>query len=302
MLATSTPIPNVFTKPKVIDFQLNYRFHEVLGRGRTGYVVRGTRIVDNLQVAIKIIQKEMMVVDKFKFDRELGKSVPMEVFIVKRIRHQGIIQFVEYGEDDFNFYLVTEFHGSDIMFNSFDLQCGEKQVVPSSSPRSCDLFEYVDTCSLNEASILFIFKQICNAVYYLHENFIVHRDLKDENICIDSNLTTKLIDFGSAEKYTNEYQFKNFRGTLLYTPPELLVGEKRHRGPEVDMWCLGIVLYVLAYSGLPFNSLADIAEQRYASVMNTRSSKLNDLISLLLNPNPDTRITIKKLILHPMLQ
>ena len=298
------------------DFQQNYQFLELLGTGRTGFVCRGRRNSDNKLVAIKVIQKQSMVVDKFKFCREIGKSIPMECFILKRLNHPNIIQFVDYGEDDFNFYIVTEFHGAEIQClefsnefsntpsNSIDsISSIEAQMVPTGSPRSFDLFEYVDNCpSLDEASIIHIFLQLLKAVDYLHESSICHRDIKDENICIDADLNCKLIDFGSAERVTTLNQFKTFRGTLLYTPPELLNLNVRHNGPEVDVWCLGIVLYVLSYNGLPFNTITDIKLQRYSPVMTTRSPELSDLISKMLDPNPSTRATTRQLFKHILLQ
>jgi serine/threonine protein kinase len=169
--------------------------------------------------------------------------------------------------------------------------------------RSSDLFDYIDTNTFStEVKIRYIFKQIANSVFYLHSNNIVHRDIKDENVVIDNALNTKLIDFGAAELipvYASDY-FQTFRGTFLYTPPELLVNPI-HRGPEADIWCLGTLLYALSFSKLPFSSLDDIAIQNYNAVRINRSALLMDLISKMLNADPKSRFTIEQVISHEWL-
>ena len=305
MLAT---FPSHFKSTSPADFISKYQTVGHIGSGSTSNVVCAIRFSDNLRVAIKTIRKSDNVVFQFKFDREFGCSVPLEVFLLKRLRHAGIISFVDYGEDDYNFYIVTEFHGFDICeldYNTCDSgyeECdfGRDKIPTESCLESCDLFSYVERYQPSEASIFVIFSQILAAVAYLHEHNIVHRDIKDENICIDSNFVTKIIDFGSAEKYSIGSNFNSFRGSLLYTPPELLESA-HHRGPEADVWCLGIVLYILAFSGSPFTSVKDISNQRYACTTIKRSDDLQDLISLMLDPNPNTRITCTELCKHQLL-
>jgi PAS domain-containing serine/threonine kinase len=168
---------------------------------------------------------------------------------------------------------------------------------------STDLFEFIDTHPLStETSIKHIFRQLAHTVLYLHQNDVVHRDIKDENVVIDEDLNVKLIDFGVADRIPNcqDDYFPTFRGSKYYIPPEIL-SSSVHRGPEVDIWCLGIVLYILSYSGPPFQTMEDIKYQRYTPTSVLRSMDLQDLISQMLRPNPALRYTIEQVCSHPWL-
>ncbi|KAF6838329.1 hypothetical protein CPLU01_02441 [Colletotrichum plurivorum] len=98
-----------------------------------------------------------------------------------------------------------------------------------------------------------IFAQLVGAVSYVHQQSCVHRDLKLENILFDKHENVKLVDFG----FTREYEGKSnhlqtFCGTICYSAPEMLKGEK-YAGEKVDVWSLGIILYALLCGELPFD-------------------------------------------------
>jgi len=95
-------------------------------------------------------------------------------------------------------------------------------------------------------------RQIISAVDYCHHNSIVHRDLKIENVLIDKNGEIKLIDFGLSNLYDTNRHLKTFCGSLYFAAPELL-NAKEYVGPEVDIWSMGIILYVLVCGKVPFD-------------------------------------------------
>ncbi len=107
------------------------------------------------------------------------------------------------------------------------------------------------------------------AVCYLHEMDLLHRDVKDENVVIDNLFRAKLIDFGSAaslpppsdEEGAAGY-FRTFFGTVEYCSPEVLEG-RAYRGPELEAWSLGVLLYTLLYAENPFPSIEDTIACRY---------------------------------------
>ena len=87
----------------------------------------------------------------------------------------------------------------------------------------------------------------------------VHRDLKLENILLDKHENVKLCDFGFTREYEGTTNYlQTFCGTVCYSAPEMLKGEK-YAGEKVDVWSLGIILYSLLTGELPFDEDNDIA-------------------------------------------
>ncbi|KAI8893458.1 kinase-like domain-containing protein [Globomyces pollinis-pini] len=301
---------------KLLD---SYELGLLLGEGLSGVVRKAVRKSDKMAVAIKFIRKSSYAITHWKFDRKLGTTVPMEIFILQRLNHPGIVTFIEMIEDPDYFYLVMELCGSksqsknlkpeNLTKPTLELSLSyHERWVPSSpiiSPRrsSLDLFDFIDTNSLfPEDKIKHIFRQVAEAILYLHRNNLVHRDIKDENIVIDDKLNTKLVDFGVAHKIpsTKREYFHSFRGTLLYTPPEI-IANPIHRGPEADMWCLGVLLFTLSYSKLPYLSIENISKNIVSPKMIVRSKELQSLIDSLLCRDVPARLTIEQTIKHPWL-
>ncbi|KAJ3378929.1 hypothetical protein HDU84_007170 [Entophlyctis sp. JEL0112] len=118
---------------------------------------------------------------------------------------------------------------------------------------SKDLFEFVERApQMDENVAMFIFKQVAEAVKYLHSKGFVHRDIKDENVIIDNSMRVKLVDFGAAMSIPRDKvdYFTDFVGTMTYAPPECcpIVKDGQiepYRGPEQDVWSLGVLLFVL---------------------------------------------------------
>uniref|UniRef100_A0AAQ4S515 non-specific serine/threonine protein kinase n=1 Tax=Gasterosteus aculeatus aculeatus TaxID=481459 RepID=A0AAQ4S515_GASAC len=96
------------------------------------------------------------------------------------------------------------------------------------------------------------FKQIVAAVHFCHCRNIVHRDLKAENLLLDHNLNIKIADFGFSNLFARGQLLKTWCGSPPYAAPELFEG-KEYDGPKVDIWSLGVVLYVLVCGALPFD-------------------------------------------------
>lgn len=118
-----------------------------------------------------------------------------------------------------------------------------------------ELFEHVSKFGpLKERQAAQILYQVCSAVQYLHSKGISHRDIKTENIMIDSDFNAKLIDFGLARDFSvsEDKMLETFCGSPSYTAPELLE-KKRYDGKMVDVWCLGVALYVMLEACLPFD-------------------------------------------------
>jgi len=116
--------------------------------------------------------------------------------------------------------------------------------------RGVPITEYCDQNNSTPEERLNLFVQVCQAIQHAHQKGIIHRDIKDENVVLDSAGRVKVIDFGSAA-YLKDGPFDTFHGTLDYASPEVL-GGKKYTGPAQDVWAAGILLYTMIYKENPF--------------------------------------------------
>lgn len=252
------------------DFSKQYTTLKQIGKGAFGYVKMAFRHTDRMLVITKFILKEKLT-PQFMVVTEDKKEIPMEVYLLTTVQHANIVAVVDVFENEKFFQLVMEKHGSGM-----------------------DLFEFIDRRpAMDEQLGCYIFRQIVNAVHYLHSLNILHRDIKDENIIIDQYFHVKLIDFGSATFMEEGKLFSTFYGTTEYCSPEVLAGNK-YAGPELEIWSLGVTLFVLIFFENPF---LDIEETLRAelNMPHSVSAALENVFYSMLDKNPKTRCTMHEL-------
>ncbi|XP_039525944.1 serine/threonine-protein kinase SIK3 homolog isoform X1 [Pimephales promelas] len=199
-----------------------YEMERTIGKGNFAVVKLATHMITKAKVAIKIV-------DKTQLDDENLKKIFREVQIMKMLRHPHIIRLYQVMETERLIYLVTEYaSGGEI----FDHLVAHGRMAEKDARRK--------------------FKQIVAAVYFCHCRNIVHRDLKAENLLLDHNLNIKIADFGFSNLFSRGQLLKTWCGSPPYAAPELFEG-KEYDGPKVDIWSLGVVLYVLVCGALPFD-------------------------------------------------
>ncbi|KAM4655155.1 PAS domain-containing serine/threonine-protein kinase isoform 2-T3 [Amazona ochrocephala] len=249
------------------EYAENYTTLSLLGKGSFGFVWTARGKKDHQEVVVKFIWKERVLEDCWVDDPDLGR-VTQEIAILLKLQHPNIIKVLNVFENEHFFQLVMEKHGSGL-----------------------DLFTFIDNQhNLDEPLASYIFRQLVSAVGYLHCRNILHRDIKDENIVIAEDFTIKLVDFGSAAYLEPSKLFYTFCGTIEYCSPEVLSG-KPYRGPELEMWSLGVTLYTLVFGENPFCEL----EEAMAAVLNPPwpvSKGLMNLMVGLLHPVPEQRMTL----------
>jgi serine/threonine protein kinase len=151
-----------------------------------------------------------------------------------------------------------------------------------------------------------IFTQLVGAVTYVHNLSCVHRDLKLENILLDKNENVKLCDFGFTREYEGKASYlQTFCGTVCYSAPEMLRGEK-YAGEKVDVWSLGVILYALLCGELPFDDDDDdvtrtkilTAEPKWPEHL---TEDARSLLTILLSKRPLLRPCLPDILTHPFL-
>ncbi|XP_008412088.1 NUAK family SNF1-like kinase 1 [Poecilia reticulata] len=200
-----------------------YEVMETLGKGTYGKVKKAVERASMRTVAIKSIRKERITDD---LDRI---HIQREIEITSSLRHSNIIRFLEVFESRDKIVIVMEYASRGELYDYIQ----ERKRLPETEARS-------------------IFRQIASAVHYCHKNGVVHRDLKLENILLDQDLNVKLADFGLSNNFQTGSLLQTYCGSPLYAAPEIVKGLP-YTGPEVDCWALGVLLYALVYSSMPFD-------------------------------------------------
>lgn len=248
-----------------------YEFLETLGKGTYGKVKKAKERSGKL-VAIKSIRKE-----KIKDEQDLV-HIRREIEIMSSLCHPHIITIYEVFENKDKIVIVMEYASRG------------------------DLYDYIcDKRSISEREARHFFRQIASAVHYCHQNGIVHRDLKLENILLDGNGNVKIADFGLSNLYRGDEYLQTFCGSPLYASPEIVNG-RPYRGPEVDTWSLGVLLYTMVHGNMPFDGNNHKALVQQISTGNYRKpnnpSDACGLIRWMLMVNPERRATIEEIAGH----
>lgn len=274
------------------DFSRIYTTGHMLGRGGFGTVYAGFRNVDQMPVAIKMVEKSrtpMVKIYQPQINNNLSNleeerdftKVPLEVHLMRKTNHiTGVIKLIEYYELPDCYLLIMERLGT--------------------SASGCkDLFDFIsDNGPLKEDLAKNIFKQIVETVDSCHAAGVIHRDIKDENILIDERHNKiKLIDFGSGDKYHEEI-YTDFDGTRVYSPPEW-IKFRRYRGDGLTVWSLGILLYDMVCGDIPFETDAQIKLAHLTFRPELRlSNEVIDIIQRCLTVSQNERITLAQLKQH----
>jgi len=169
-----------------------------------------------------------------------------------------------------------------------------------------DLLDLVaDNNRLSENQCRTMLLPILSALNYMHQSGFVHRDIKLENILLDANMQPKLADFGFAAQWSETNRFTNLCGSQHYVAPEVLQ-RMPYKGPEVDIWAFGVLMYALTTRTMPFQGSGDGLYKKILAAEYTLPSflsrSLQDLLARIFNPNVEQRITLEQIIRHPWFQ
>uniref|UniRef100_A0A4W6DGK4 Serine/threonine-protein kinase n=1 Tax=Lates calcarifer TaxID=8187 RepID=A0A4W6DGK4_LATCA len=254
---------------------------EVLGSGQFGIVYGGKHRKTGRDVAIKII-------DKMRFPTKQESQLRNEVAILQNLHHPGIVNLECMFETPEQVFVVMEKLHGDML----------EMILSSEKSR------------LPERLTKFLVTQILVALRHLHFKNIVHCDLKPENVLLASAEPfpqVKLCDFGFARIIGEKSFRRSVVGTPAYLAPEVLRSKGYNR--SLDMWSVGVIIYVSLSGTFPFNEDEDINDQiQNAAFMyppnpwKEISEEATDLINNLLQVKMRKRYSVDKSLSHPWLQ
>uniref|UniRef100_A0A8C3ANT0 Serine/threonine-protein kinase n=1 Tax=Cyclopterus lumpus TaxID=8103 RepID=A0A8C3ANT0_CYCLU len=254
---------------------------EVLGSGQFGIVYGGKHRKSGRDVAIKII-------DKLRFPTKQESQLRNEVAILQSLHHPGVVNLDCMFETPERVFVVMEKLHGDML----------EMILSSEKGR------------LPERITKFMVTQILGALRHLHFKNIVHCDLKPENVLLASAEAfpqVKLCDFGFARIIGEKSFRRSVVGTPAYLAPEVLRNKGYNR--SLDMWSVGVIIYVSLSGTFPFNEDEDINDQiQNAAFMypphpwKKVSQEAIDLINNLLQVKMRKRYSVDKTLSHPWLQ
>lgn len=211
-------------------------FTPPIGKGAYGEVRKALHLKTNAYRAIKMVsKKDLSMIDK--------KHILKEITVLRQMDHPHIVKVYEFFETDFYYHIVMEFLEGHELYNTL----------------------VGDNFTYNERTICKIMQQLLSAVQFMHNNGIMHRDLKSENI-IHNGKHVVIIDFGTSKNISASKKHKQFTGTSLYIAPEVIKGSYTEK---CDIWSLGIIMYIMLSGEAPFKGkdneiFANVLSQNYS--------------------------------------
>jgi len=254
-----------------------YDLEETIGEGHYAVVKLARHVFTGEKVAVKII-------DKQKLDQSTQTQMLQEVRLMKLVQHPHVVRLYEVIDTATKLYLVLELGDGG------------------------DMYDYImkHEGGLGEETARKYFKQIVTAIQYCHRLHVVHRDLKPENVVFFEKLgMVKLTDFGFSNKFDPGQRLQTSCGSLAYSAPEILLGDA-YDAPAVDIWSLGVILYMLVCGAAPFQEANDsetltmIMDCNY-SLPSHISKQCQSLISSMLCRDPTKRATLDQISQDPWL-
>ncbi|KAL2899380.1 CBL-interacting protein kinase 2 [Bienertia sinuspersici] len=249
-----------------------YEVGRLLGQGTFAKVYYARNITSGQSVAIKMIDKEKVL------RVGLMDQIKREISVMGMVRHPNIVYLYEVMATKTKVYFIME------------------------HAKGGELFDKLTKGRLKEEVAQKYFRQLVSAVDFCHSRGVYHRDLKPENLLLDDAENLKVTDFGLsalADCKRQDGLLHTTCGTPAYVAPEI-ISRKGYDGAKADIWSCGVILYVLLAGFLPFHdsNLMEMyrkigkAEYKCPSWVPKDAKRL---IGKILDPNPDTRITMAKI-------
>ncbi|XP_049582453.1 calcium/calmodulin-dependent protein kinase kinase 1b isoform X1 [Syngnathus scovelli] len=297
--------PTVETKRVSItdaqDFvQLNqYKLKKEIGKGSYGVVKLAYNQDSERYYAMKVVSKKRLM-KQFGFLRRATPgqreafpkaSMPLEkiyreIAILKKLHHHNVVKLVEVLDDP----------EEDGLHMAFELMTkGPVMEVPTDEP-------------LTEERARFYFRDLVLGIEYLHYHKIIHRDIKPSNLLLGDDGHVKIADFGVSNEFEGaDAMLSGTAGTPAFMAPETMEDHwSEFSGKALDVWAMGVTLFCFVYGKCPFYD--EYVVSLYNKIKNKAvefptapqtSERLKHLVGSMLDKNPQSRITLPDIKLHP---
>ncbi|XP_055511731.1 calcium/calmodulin-dependent protein kinase kinase 2-like isoform X1 [Leucoraja erinacea] len=284
--------------------QLNqYKLKDEIGKGSYGVVKLAYNEDDNTYYAMKVLSKKKLI-KQAGFPRRPpprgAKAVPQtsvqlkgpldcvyqEIAILKKLDHPNVVKLIEVLDDP----------SEDHLYMVFELvKQGPVMEVPTDKP-------------LTEEQARFYFQDLTMGIEFLHYQKIIHRDIKPSNLLVGEDGRIKIADFGVSNQFEGtDALLTSSVGTPAFMAPEtILVSRRNFHGKALDVWAMGVTLYCFVVGQCPF--MDDQILSLHNKIKNypvefpeqpELSEEVKSLIFKMLDKNPETRITVSQIKLHP---
>ncbi|XP_068118119.1 myosin light chain kinase 2, skeletal/cardiac muscle [Hyperolius riggenbachi] len=275
------PFPHRFVslKPGNVTDLYDLNMEEILGGGRFGEVHICTEKATGMQLVAKVLK---VTSEK---DKEMALN---EINVMNELDHRNLIQMFDAIETPEEIFLLLEYMGGG------------------------ELFERIidDAYQLMEVDAMVFVRQICEGIFYMHQMYVLHLDLKPENIVCVSPIShmVKIIDFGLARRYKPQNKLKVSFGTPEFLSPEVINFD--HVSFPTDMWSVGVITYMMVSGLSPF--LGDNETETMNNILvgdpgfeeepfEQVSEEAKDFISNLLIREKGGRMSAAQCLKHPWL-
>ncbi|KAF3659622.1 CBL-interacting serine/threonine-protein kinase 1 [Capsicum annuum] len=250
-----------------------YEVGKTLGEGNFGKVKYAKHVDSGKSFAIKILDKSRIL------DLRSTDQIKREIGTLKLLKHPNVVRLYEVLASKSKIYMVLEYVNGGELFDRI-----------------------VSKGKLSEAQGRKLFQQLVDGVCYCHDKGVSHRDLKLENVLIDSKGNIKITDFGLSalpQHFRDDGLLHTTCGSPNYVAPEIL-SNRGYDGATSDTWSCGVILYVILTGYLPFDdrNLAVLYQKILKGdvhIPKWLSAGAKNLIKRILDPNPHTRITMAQI-------
>ncbi len=238
-----------------------YRIVRLLGVGGMGAVYEATQENPQRSVALKVMAHGLVT-------EETRKRFEYEAQVLARLQHPGIAQIYE----------AATYENSGVTLPYFAME-----LVQGAQP----ITKYADSQGLSVHQRIELFDRVCEAVHHGHVQGVLHRDLKPDNVLVDAEGRVKIIDFGVARSTDTDLNATTMLteegqlvGTLAYMSPEQVVGERQGIDLRSDVYSLGVVLYELLTSRLPYEFQQAALFEAMRMIQETSPTRPSTLVRL----------------------